>query len=48
MTKNKPVEKEPEDGGFETLGLSPKLLSTLEKLKFHTPTDIQRLSLIHI
>ncbi len=29
-------------GGFAALGLEPELLSTLEQLNFHTPTDIQR------
>jgi ATP-dependent RNA helicase DeaD len=28
--------------GFDALGLSPKLLSALRRMKFHTPTDIQR------
>lgn len=40
MKENK--EKEQKDPGFSELGIKPNILAVLEKMKFSTPTPIQR------
>lgn len=42
MTTSETASREAEPLGFAELGISPELLATLEKIEFHTPTDIQR------
>src|SRR4051794_41735142 len=37
-----------EDGGFETLGLRPELLSTISDLGYEEPTPIQRETIPHL